>query len=903
MLIPLNFLKGNSITQSFKFTVNTTLVASGSSTATQFRLPLVNTGVYNMSVDWGDGTISTITAWNAPDVTHTYSTSGIYEIEIFGTCNGWRFGGSGDRTKLVLVSRWGCLKITTDAAFNGCINMYTLAGDKLKITTTNATNMFRGCVVATFPNINDWDVSTITNMTSMFQTAYKFNAPLSKWNVSNVTNMTNMFYGLSSVFTEFNQDLGNWNVSNVTTMAGMFAFSKFNNGSSPNINNWNTSKVTSMAGMFSSAQSFNQPIGNWNTSKVTNMSNMFNNAYIFDQPIGSWDTSLVTNMQNMFVSALKFNQPINTWNTSNVTNMAGMFSSSSLGIGSYMSFNQSLTGWNVSKVTNTANMFRFNFTFNSPINNWNLAAITTMDYMFNYASSFNSSLNNWTIGSNISSTKSMFENAFSFNQSLSSWTFLPQSATAGVDCTTMFYNNWEFNNGGQPLTWTIQIKNATQMFYSARKFNQNVGTFKFSTNLTSLYAMFRFAEEFNNGGSPDINNWSITGTTPISAGTMFADTLVFNQPINNLFSITPLWDAGGMFFNTPVFDQDISNWKFSKNAVGEFSISQMFDNAVVFNNGGSPNINNWDFSAIAPTSNYGGFYYMFSNAQSFNQPIGNWDVSNIGDMEGMFKNAISFNQDLSSWVTTNTTSTKEMFMYSLAFNNGGQPMPLGDMFPILGDASFMFYGAQAFDQDISGTNVFTNIFTNLVDSRYMFANTPLFNNGGQPFPVLQMTNVTDATNMFNNAVSFNQNVGNIVLGGNGQSVNCYGMFANCTSFNNGGSSDINTSYLFDIEDMRVMFYNTPAFTQSLENWVFDNTYTLVSPLADTFMGTKTPSTYPATTYDALLNGWYNASTLTLSMPTDVTIGFNTVEYTSAGEVGRDGLINDYQWTIIDGGLV
>ena len=67
--------------------------------------------------------------------------------------------------------------------------------------------------------LNDWNVSNVRYITSMFQTARSFNQPLYNWNVFKVTNMTRMFWGATS----FNQPLNNWKVSNVTgTTEAMF---------------------------------------------------------------------------------------------------------------------------------------------------------------------------------------------------------------------------------------------------------------------------------------------------------------------------------------------------------------------------------------------------------------------------------------------------------------------------------------------------------------------------------------------------------------------------------------------------------------------------------------------------------------------------------------------------------
>ena len=56
--------------------------SAGHSLTKQIKLPLVSTGTYNFTVDWGDGTTNQITVWNAATTTHTYSVAGVKTIKI-----------------------------------------------------------------------------------------------------------------------------------------------------------------------------------------------------------------------------------------------------------------------------------------------------------------------------------------------------------------------------------------------------------------------------------------------------------------------------------------------------------------------------------------------------------------------------------------------------------------------------------------------------------------------------------------------------------------------------------------------------------------------------------------------------------------------------------------------------
>jgi surface protein len=108
--------------------------------------------------------------------------------------------------------------------------------------------------------IGTWDVSNITDMSSLFVNFITFghNYDISRWDVSNVTDMNSMF-----LRSDFNGDISNWDVSNVTIMQYMFYESNFNN----DISEWDVSNVTNVFNMFRYSQ-FNSDISKWNLSSI-----------------------------------------------------------------------------------------------------------------------------------------------------------------------------------------------------------------------------------------------------------------------------------------------------------------------------------------------------------------------------------------------------------------------------------------------------------------------------------------------------------------------------------------------------------------------------------------------------------------------------------------------------------
>ena len=361
-------------------------------------LPLTESGIYNFTVDWGDGTLDHITSFDQAEVTHTYLSEGEYTVTISGKIQGWAFSGdSSNAEKILEVTQWGSLEIDSHSAFQSCRYLTISAIDKPNISQTQSLkSMFESCSRLTIiPNINTWDVSSVTDMSYMFYYT-DFSSDLSSWDVRSVTDMSYMFAG-----TNYNGylnvwDIGVWDVSSVADMSGMFFFSRFTG----DISAWDVSGVTNMSNMFNAA-SFSGDIGAWDVSSVTDMSGMFYGAF-FSGDIGAWDVSSVTDMSGMFYGA-SFSGDISTWDVSSVTNMSEMFRQSR--------FDGDISAWDVSNVTDMSSMFRGYVyysiipsleykEFNGDLSSWDVSSVTDMSSMFSICT-FDGDLSSWTFNQNV----------------------------------------------------------------------------------------------------------------------------------------------------------------------------------------------------------------------------------------------------------------------------------------------------------------------------------------------------------------------------------------------------------------------------------------------------------------------------------------------------------------------
>ncbi len=208
---------------------------------TALTLPLRTPGdnMYNLRVDWGDGSLEDVT--NQDEGVHAYASAGAYDISISGELvfgdidsdaiddGSWgirtmpgRSGGfetfntrslASYKDFLIGIKSFGGVKfINNTYTFAELTNNITLPSDKSDIPYLEGDISYMFFVSRAFnQDLNHWDVSKVTAMSGLFNHAENFNGNITDWNVSSVDRMDGMFYYAGT----FNQDLSKWNVASV----------------------------------------------------------------------------------------------------------------------------------------------------------------------------------------------------------------------------------------------------------------------------------------------------------------------------------------------------------------------------------------------------------------------------------------------------------------------------------------------------------------------------------------------------------------------------------------------------------------------------------------------------------------------------------------------------------------
>ncbi len=599
----LNCNFGNAFTTTWQTTVDNESIT----------IPTNGSG-YTYAIDWGDGTIENGLTGNA---THTYAIAGTHSVKIIGNFPRIYFNNSGDKEKIRSIERWGNIEwVSMDQAFSGCVNLKLNATDTPNLSGANsAIGMFNGCTnLEDLQNtINDWDISTIINISNMFEGCTLFNEDISNWDVTNVFFMDSTF----AAATSFNQD----------------------------INSWDTSNIVFMRNTFNGATAFDQSLADWDLSGIQFfMTDMLVNSGLsqanYDATLIGWatldpdetkipnDVRFATNANFCTAEAARntLTSGPNNWRI-NDGGFACDFT------GAFITTWQTTTANEVITIpTKSTETYNYIIDWGDGTVETGLIGdsthafvtpgIQTIKITGDFPAPFFTRLvsddegklltieqwgtQQWT------SMQSAFQDCYNLKLNADDIPDLSQVTRMSSmfrDCTNLedlkdVMNSWDMNT----------IESISSMFKGCTLFDENIGSWTFNS-LTAAFNAFEGAAAFNQ----NISNWDVSKVDQLDA--MFKDATSFNQPIGN-------WTLGVVDY-----------------------IDRMFQGATAFNQ----DLSNWDFSNVYDAGN------MFEGASSFDQDLSSWDISNVESLDNFFiGSGISqenYDKTLIGWATLEAGET------------------------------------------------------------------------------------------------------------------------------------------------------------------------------------------------------------------------------------------------------
>jgi len=648
-------------------------------------------------------------------------------------------------------------------------------------------------------------------------------------------------------------------ILNDTNGSYMFSRTVFSSG----VGNWNVENITNLERAFERNPNFNEDLDNWNLVNLSGrMSNIFEECSSFNGNVSNWNVENVNNIQFAFSGCSLFNQPLN-WNVSNITDMIALFEICIV-------FNQNLNGWDMSNVKFPGRMFNGCNSFNQPVNNWITSNFNDINGMFGSCSIFNQDLSSWDV-SNVINMRNLFQNSTIFNQDLSSWNIeqvinmfnMLNNSGLSVDNYNATLNGW----ASQIVQPNIELGAQELEYSSDGEVGRNIlindynWVIQGDVKYKGIFS-YELSGTFNNN-LPILNT---DNSFKILNSTMENNTVTveygYIEIINNdglylynfndykitkitSFGAIPLSRQGSQFRDYqgtfPNDTNDIPTILNDTNGDNIFKDSN-------FTNG----INKWN------TININSLISAFENNIIFNDNINNWNVSNVLSMENMFYNCYDYNNSINDWNISNVRNTSLMFSNCIKFNNELNNWNTQNITKM----NYMFSNCSSFNKDISKWNL-----SNTINTIGMFSFCFIFNQNLSNWErndinnISTLSNVLDMSYMFAHCNLFNGNINNWNIQ---NCINLYGVFYNCINFNQSLYNWNISKIIFDIENKF-----------GIEH-LFDNTKISIS------------------NYDLLLNNWSNQN----NIPNDLILGVNDLIYSEDGNVGRNILIKNYNWTFI-----
>ncbi|AAT75804.1 membrane-associated lipoprotein precurser [Mesoplasma florum L1] len=230
-------------------------------------------------------------------------------------------------------------------------------------------------------------------------------------------------------------------------------------------------------------------------------------------------------------------------------------------------------------------------------------------------------------------------------------------------------------------------------------------------------------------------------------------------------------------------------------------------------------------------------FYANSNSGDHLSDIKKWDTSNVNSMEGTFKLTTFSNIDLSGWNVSNVTNMNWIFAQSDIVDFGISKWNTSSVT----DMSNMFYGAQAFNGDISTKEVDQNNekyvawdTSKVTDMSNMFSGSSAFNGDISKW---NTSSVTNMSGMFSDTYAFN---GDISKWNTSSVTDMSNMFSRASAFNGDISTkevdQNNEKYVAwdtsKVTDMSNMFYHTYAFNGDISKWNTSSVTNMSSMFSD-----------------------------------------------------------------------
>ncbi|WP_299212137.1 BspA family leucine-rich repeat surface protein [uncultured Aquimarina sp.] len=639
-----SFLSFSSAQDEFIFRVQTTSVNE------TFTIPTFSGETYLYNVLWveADNSIS-LSSNITGDTTYTFKSSGIHTVYISSVPSNVLasffprvyFNNSGDKNKIISIEQWGNNQWTSmENAFSGCLNLEINATDSPDLSqTTSLENMFRDCIAVDF-SLANWNVSTITNMSGMFDgvklSTTHYDNTLNNWVTQNLRSDVIFDAGYSTYCSAFlsrrfltDPIEFNWTITDDGEVCEEDIF----------ITDWQTTSSNESITIPTTGSGYNYTV-DWGDGVLTfgntgNATHNYTNA-------GTYEIKIYGDFPRIHFNNTGDKDKIiavNQWGSIDWVDMTNAFyGCSNLVI-------NATDAPNLSNVSNLNNMFNgaINFQDNGgAIGNWDISNITTMQDMFAgvkiSSNQYNAILDGWVTASAGETIPTNIDVNFStsvYTGNTDSWNMLKDTHSWSIqDYTDAFITTWRTNAPNEDIRLIVA---GTGILYDV-----DWGDGTTSTGLTGIadhtYASAETYTVVMRGVYPHfvINNNTISRDKILSVEQWG------NQPWSSLER--SFWGCSNLVINatdTPNLSNVTSlDWMF-------YDATSMVDNCGA--------IGTWD------TSNIQQMERMFRGATSFNSDISTWDVSNVQTFQAAFRDATSFDQNLGDWDISSATSMGSMF--------------------------------------------------------------------------------------------------------------------------------------------------------------------------------------------------------------------------------------------------